>query len=178
MELQFNKSAQQAFDVAAVDTIPPDDAYPVRKKTDPYGREYYGVSHFWHTDEQIDPARDLSWMEWDGNEINVTNEISGDAGCLFRKTVGILKGWQAQMEREFPDAQFALLASYDDGSDLIEESDPFFGFTLRFWKIRAGQGPEIDVDRFDQPVMMLRVPARLAEPVTEKDPLEDIIRRI
>ena len=73
---------------------------------------------------------------------------------LFRKTVGIMKSWQAQLTKDFSDEHFAILASFDDGSALIEESAPYIGFTLRFWKIREGQGPDENID-FDQPLLKI-----------------------
>lgn len=151
----FNEPAKKLFDCTAIDDISPDNEYNVWGKTDSYGRDYYGVANFWNADNNIKEDCDLSWLEWDGNEVNIDNEISDDISSLFRKTVGIIKSWELQLKELCPEGQFAILASYDDGSDLIEESDPYFGFTLRFWKIREGQGPDISVEEQTQPVMML-----------------------
>ena len=83
--------------------------------------------------------------------------FSRDNTFLFRKTVGIIKSWEFQLKELCPEGRFAILASYDDGSALIEESEPYFGFTLRFWKIREGQGPNIRVEEYDEPAMILLV---------------------
>ena len=92
-------------------------------------------------------------MGWD--EVNIDNEISEDISFLFRKTVGIIKSRELQLQELCHGGQFAILASYDDGSALIEDSAPYFGFTLRFWKIREGQGPDINPEEQNQPVMIL-----------------------
>lgn len=151
----FNEPAKNLFDCSSIDDISPDNEYNVWGKTDSYGRDYYGVANFWNVDNNIKEDCDLSWLEWDGNEVNIDNEISENISFLFRKTVGIIKSWELQLKELCPEGQFVILASYDDGSDLIEESDPYFGFTLRFWKIREGQGPDISIEEQNQPVMML-----------------------
>lgn len=151
----INELAKNLFDCSSIDDISPDNEYNVWGKTDSYGRDYYGVANFWNVDNNIKEDCDLSWLEWDGNEVNIDNEICDDISSLFRKTVGIIKSWESQLKELCPEGQFAILASYDDGSDLIEESDPYFGFTLRFWKIREGQGPDIRIEEQTQPVMML-----------------------
>ena len=151
----INELAKNLFDCSSIDDISPDNEYIVWQKTDLYGRDYYGVANFWNVDNNLKEDCDLSWLEWDGNEVNIDNEISDDISILFRKTVGIIKSWESQLKELCTEGQFAILASYDDGSDLIEESDTYFGFTLRFWKIREGQGPDIRIEEQNQPVMML-----------------------
>lgn len=151
----INELAKNLFDCSSIDDISPDNEYNVWGKTDSYGRDYYGVANFWNVDNNLKEDCDLSWLEWDGNEVNIDNEISDDISILFRKTVGIIKSWESQLKELCTEGQFAILASYDDGSDLIEESDTYFGFTLRFWKIREGQGPDIRIEEQNQPVMML-----------------------
>lgn len=154
----FNELAKKLFDCTAIDDISPDNEYIVWQKTDLYGRDYYGVGNFWNIvrkDEDIEEECNLSWLEWDGNETNIDNEFSDKVDLLFEKTISVMKSWQLQLKELCPDGRFAILASYDDGSALIEESEPYFGFTLRFWKIREGQGPDISIEEQNQPVMML-----------------------
>lgn len=67
----LNMSAQKKFDCSIIDSIPLIQKYPIWKKKDPFGREYYGVSNFWGMDANIKEDSDLSWLEWDGNEINI-----------------------------------------------------------------------------------------------------------
>ena len=142
----LNDSAEKLFDCSLIDEIQPDNEFPVWKKTDPFGREYYGVSHFRGLDKSIETGSDLSWMEWDGNEVNIDSSNTADPMLIFRKTVGIIKSWQAQFADKYPNERFAILASFDDGSDLVEDSDPYIGFTLRFWKIRDGQGFDVNTE--------------------------------
>ena len=150
----LNESAKKEFDSSLIEEIPPLDAYPIWTKTDPYGRTYYGVSHFWGADANIEKGSDLSWLEWDGNEVHVDSSDPDNIMVLFRKTVGIMKSWQAQLTKDFPNERFVVFATFDDGSALIEESDPYIGFTLRFWKIREGQGLPEDADS-DQPLLKI-----------------------
>ena len=150
----LNNSAKLLFDPSLVDEIPTVDEYPIWKKTDPYGRTYYGVSNFWGMDSNIEKDCDLSWLEWDGNEVNVDSSNSDDILMLFRKTVGIMKSWHDQLIKDFPSEHFVIFASFDDGSELDEESDPLIGFTLRFWKIRKGQGFNENTDS-DQPLLKI-----------------------
>ncbi len=152
----LNESAKRLFNSIPVDEIPPVDEYPVWKKTDPYGRTYYGVSGFWGMDGKIEPESDLSWLEWDGNEVDVDGTGPEDLPVLVRKTVGIMKSWEARLSADYPEDRFVILAVYDDGSELIEESDPYVGFHLRFWKIREGQGPD-ENDESEQPLLKMIV---------------------
>ncbi len=152
--LILNESAKQLFDPSHIDEIPPVDEYPIWEKTDPYGRTYYGVSNFWGVDSNIEKDCDLSWLEWDGNEVNVDSDSRDDLLMLFQKTVGIMKSWKAQLTADYPDERFVIFASFDDGSELIEGSDPYIGFTLRFWKIREGQGFHENTDS-EQPLLKM-----------------------
>lgn len=150
----LNESAKQIFDSSLIDEIPPVDEYPIWKKTDPYGRTYYGVSNFCGVDSNIEKDSDLSLLEWDGNEVNVDSSNRDDSLMLFQKTVGIMKSWNAQLTTNYPNERFVIFASFDDGSELIEDSDPYIGFTLRFWKIREGQGFNENTDS-EQPLLKM-----------------------
>ena len=132
-----------------------DSKYPIWKKKDPFGREYYGVSNFWGMDDNIKEDSDLSWLEWDGNEINIDSKVGNEIMPLFRETVGIMKSWQAQLQDYYPNDRFVILASFDDGNHM-KEDEAYQTFTLRFWKTRAGQGPEEDTE-YNEPVLKLIV---------------------
>ena len=150
----LNDIAKQLFDSFLIDEIPPIDEYPIWKKTDPYGRTYYGVSNFCGEDSSIKKDCDLSWLEWDMNEVIVDSSSSDDIRMVFRKAVGIMKSWHAQMITDFPEERFVIFASFDDGSELVGGSDPLIGFTLRFWKIREGQGFNENIDS-DKPLLKI-----------------------
>lgn len=54
-----------------------------------------------------------------------------------------------------PSNETAILASFDDGNHM-KEDEAYQTFTLRFWKTRAGQGPEEDTE-YNEPVLKLIV---------------------
>lgn len=81
------------------------------KKMDPFGRDYYGVSNFWGMDANIKEGSDLSWLEWDGNEINIDSKVGNEIRPLFWETVGIMKSWQAQLQDYYPNDRFVIYAS-------------------------------------------------------------------
>ena len=149
MDIFLNESALKIFDRSVIDDIVPDDSYPVWKKEDPFGRVYYGVGNFCGLDRKIREDTDLSWLEWDGNEVHLSDK---DKDLLFRKAVGIIKGWADQLVKDYPEDRFVVFASFDDGSSLVEECEMIPSFTLRFWKKREGQGLDENTD-FDQPVI-------------------------
>ena len=111
-----NESAKLIFDNSIVDNISPVNEYPIWRKQDQFGRTYYGVSHFWNMDNSIDESTDLSWLEWDGNEIHIDGTENDNIMSVFTKAVGIAKAWSEQMKRDYTDEQFIIIASFDDGS--------------------------------------------------------------
>ena len=146
----FNESAQKLFGELNTDGISPISGYDIERKKDQFGRVYYSVPRGCF---RIKEDSDLSWDEWDGNEVYVSD---GDLTVMFEKTVGIMKSWMTQMKEKFPDEHFVVFASYDDGSQMAPELKPVGSFTLRFWKIREGQGLDENAD-FDQPVIRMIV---------------------
>jgi hypothetical protein len=42
----------------------------------------------------INEDTDLSWLEWDGNEVYISDN---DKTVLFKKAIGIIKGWIYQL---------------------------------------------------------------------------------
>lgn len=149
MNIHLNAQAQKEFDASQISEVTPVEGYLIWTKKDPSGRDYYGVKNFCGLDRSIKEDTDLSWLEWEGNEVRIADM---DKERLFRKTAGIIKSWIIQLTTAFPDCHFAILASFDDGSALVEESDRDLSFTLRFWKQREGLGPDPDMEQ-DQPVI-------------------------
>jgi len=149
MDIQFNDSAKKEFDPSLIDEITPDTSYLIWTKKDPLGRAYFGVGNFCGMEGTIKEDTDLSWLEWDGNEVFISGK---NKELLFRQAVGIMKGWKAQLAENFPEDRFVIFASFDDGSDMVEESERSVSFTLRFWKKREGQGMD-EKTNFDQPVI-------------------------
>ena len=129
------------------------DDYLIWRNTDAFGRTYFGVSGFWSLNQSIPENADLSWLEWDGNEIRVDTPHKENIKEIYLRTIGIMKSWRAQLERNYPNEQFIILASFDDGSELTDASDFSFSFTLRFWKVREGYGPDASMTS-SQPIIM------------------------
>ena len=146
----LNESAQKLFGELNTDVISPISGYDIERKTDPFGREYYSVVKGCF---RIKEDSDLSWDEWDGNEVHISGKVHEK---LYEETVGIMKSWKAQLNGNFPDEHFVIFASYDDGSLMVPECDRVGSFTLRFWKIREGQGPDVNTE-YSQPVIKIIV---------------------
>lgn len=156
MDILFNESAKKEFDPDLVDEITPNTGYPIWMKRDTFGREYFGVGNFCGLERTIKGNTDLSWLEWDGNEVFVSDT---DKVLLFKKTVGIIKGWISQLVENYPADRFVVFASFDAGDECENDSAMVGGcesemfFTLRFWKKRDGQGLDENTS-FNQPVIM------------------------
>lgn len=149
MDIKLNESAKKEFDEALIEEVSPDTGYPIWMKKDPFGRKYFGVGDFCGLERRIKEDTDLSWLEWDGNEVHFSGK---DKTLLFKQALGIMKGWKAQLVESFPEDRFVIFASFDDGKNLVEGCERSVSFTLRFWKVREGQGPAENTAS-DQPVM-------------------------
>ena len=145
MDIQLNELSKKEFDPALINEITPDTGYSIWTKKDPFGRAYFGVGNFCGMDRSINEDTDLSWLEWDGNEVNISNN---DKMLLFEKTIGIMKGWIDQLVESYPDDSFVVFASFDDGNALVEECERNMSFTLRFWKKREGSGLDENMEYF------------------------------
>ena len=110
----LNESAETLFGTISTEEAPLNNEYPSWQKTDAFGRTYYGVSDFWNLDQSISEDADLSWLEWDGNEIRVDTPHKENIVRIYLKTIGIIKSWREQLERNYPRERFVILASYDD----------------------------------------------------------------
>ena len=142
--IQLNKAMklllqQHKIDVDSVKTR---DSYPIWKKQDQAGRPYWGVSDFWHLDQNGVPAsEDLSQLEWDGNEVTLDAYAEDQIPGILKDSIGIIKAWMLQLEHEEPNMPFLILASYDDGAELVNRenfSDRCCSITFRFWASRGG----------------------------------------
>ena len=135
-----------------VDDIPAMDAYPIWKKQDQAGRPYWGVSDFWHLDQNGVPAsEDLSQLEWDGNEVHLDANAEDQIPGILKDAFGIIKAWMRQLEQEEPNTPFLILASYDDGEELVNKEDfpdGCYSITFRFWAPRGGN-TVVDLSSFE-----------------------------
>lgn len=143
-----------------VDNIPVKNAYPIWEKQDTAGRPYWGVSEFWHLDQNgVSASQDLSQLEWDGNEVHLDACSEEQISEILRESIGIMKAWKRQLEREEPETPFLILASFDDGAELVNEEDypnGSYSVTLRFWASR-GSNTVVDLAYFEdweEPVLL------------------------
>ena len=145
------ESLFEQYKIDDVHLISQDSSYPIWQKEDCIGRKYWGVSNFWGLDrKQIKSTQDLSQLEWDGNEIHLNAQTDEEVKSLLVKTIGISLYWKEILEYQYPETQFYIFASYDNGDMLILDEDelPIRSVTLHFWADR-GTDTVINLDSFD-----------------------------
>ena len=164
--MQANKEMRlllQECGVDNIDEIPPNTSYPIWEKKDGSGRSYFGVGNFCGIDQDSVPIdQDLSDFEWDGNELYFSTQSFKGVPALLKKVIGILKGWKAELEMRFPNIQFYVFASYDNGDfcEFYDGDEPPRSMYLRFWAERGTKLPllvpsvEECVEQWGQPVIM------------------------
>ena len=152
--IQLNKAMklllqQHKIDVDSVKTR---DSYPIWKKQDQAGRPYWGVSDFWNLDQNgVSASEELSQLEWDGNEVHLDAYAEDQIPEILRESIGIIKAWMVQLEHDEPDMPFLILASYDDGAELVNREDfphGCYSITFRFWAPRGGN-TVVDLSSFE-----------------------------
>ena len=160
--IQTNKSMKLLLQQHKIDAddVPAMDAYPIWKKRDQAGRPYWGVSDFWHLDQNGVPAsEDLSQLGWDGNEVHLDTNAEDQIPGILKEAIGIIKAWMRQLEQEEPNTPFLILASYDDGEELVNKEDfpdGCYSITFRFWAPRGGN-TVVDLSSFEdweQPALL------------------------
>ena len=166
--MRLNRRMEQLFRQYAMDPAgeyPNTPAYPIWRKTDASGRPYWGTGSFCGMDRcPIQPETNLSWLEWDGNEVY----LSATDGCtipmLLSQMMSILNNWRKEMGERYPDTSFYLTASCDDGLDAIcdEDDPPIPSVTLRFWADRGAPPPADteNIEHYAQPVVMVYCKAK------------------
>ena len=160
--IQTNKSMKLLLQQHKIDAddVPAMDAYPIWKKRDQAGRPYWGVSDFWHLDQNGVPAsEDLSQLEWDGNEVHLDANAEDQIPGILKDAFGIIMAWMRQLEQEEPNTPFLILASYDDGEEIVNKEDfpdGCYSITFRFWAPRGGN-TVVDLSSFEdweQPALL------------------------
>ena len=159
--IQPNKAMKLLFlqHKISIDDAPVNNAYPIWKKQDQSGRPYWGISDFWHLDQDGVPAsEDLSQLEWDGNEVHLDAYSEDQIPGILRESIGIVKAWILQLEHEEPDVQFLILASYDDGEELVNKEDfpnGCYSITFRFWAARQNSVVNLtSFEEWEQPALL------------------------
>ena len=153
--IQSNKAMKlllQQYNIN-IDDISANNAYPIWKKHDQAGRPYWGVSDFWNLNQNGVPAsEDLSQLEWDGNEVHLDAHAEDRIPGILIESIGIIKAWLLQLEHEEPDMTFLILASYDDGAELVNKEDfpdGCYSITFRFWATR-GKNTVVNLASFEE----------------------------
>ncbi len=161
--IQINKAMKLVLRQYGViyDNVPFKNKYPICKKYDQAGRPYWGVSDFWHLDQNgVSASEDLSQLEWDGNEVHLDAYCENHVSGILRESIGTIKAWKRQLEHEESDTPFLILASYDDGAELVNKEDfpdGSYSITFRFWAPRGGN-TVVNLEFFDdweQPALLV-----------------------
>ena len=146
--VRINSQMKDLLQGIRFDDIPALNTFPVWEKMDPKGRTYWGTSHFWNLDcNGVSSTQDLSELEWNGNETNLEVDSRSEVPTMLRKTLGIIKAWQEQLEVCYGGTSFYILASYCDNSDEQNQRAFFATTTMRFWTERGGM-PMTDFSDF------------------------------
>lgn len=159
--MKLNKQMDQLFHQHSLEpyaAYPPCTAYPIWTKTDPSGRPYWGTGSFCGMDRQpIQPDANLSYLEWDGNEVHLSADEVEDTGALLLQMMGILACWQKEMAEKHPAIPFYIVASYDDGKGMADTEDGMPSVTMRFWADRGDLTvAEVEnLERYAQPVLVV-----------------------
>ena len=144
-------------------------APPVQACTDGRGRVYYhaGITTAYYGPEGpcipggsgAENYSDLSRLEWDINDLHMGAEASDLVPGLHR-ALALVRAWQEQMERDFPQTPFDIYLSVSDGSEAVEESEPCAGVNIHFYAVREGRAlirrEQMDGD-YAQPALLLQV---------------------
>ena len=95
--MKLNQAMQQLFRQYSLnpdDSFPVCSEYPIWCKTDAAGRPYWGTGTFCGMDrKRLQPNANLSYLEWDGNEVNLSGETMEDTASLLPQMMGILTFW-------------------------------------------------------------------------------------
>lgn len=148
----FNDMAKVLFEKINLDNLTANDNYLIWERTDKFGRAYYGVSHFYTLENDISIDEELSWLEWDGNEVCISFSEFELLESKYREAISILNSWKAQLKK-FSDSKFCIILSFDNGY-LMDDEDRIFSFMLRFWKERSESELITDINDFNQPIII------------------------
>lgn len=122
------------------------------------GRAYYTVSDFGGLDKEgVTPDRDLTELEWEGNEIYLDAKTKDETADIIIKTIGVFKAWRSELEQIYPNTRFNMLACYDNGDrlELNEGETPTRSMTFRLWAERgnASSFASANADQWEQPAI-------------------------
>lgn len=137
-----------------LDSVRPQNKYPIWQGSDLSGRPFWGVDSFCGL--SATPAAfggGLMELEWSGNETHLSLYDFSSVQELLLYALGIVKSWKNQMEAEFSPIPFDILLSVDLGDEEVVPSA-----TPRFWAVRDNEHfvfPSVqELESFSQPVLM------------------------
>ena len=153
-DMLANSSMKKILEHISIDHIKFQENYTIWKKINQNGQPYWGVGEFCGLAVAANNGdRDLTELEWDGNEINIDDfdDILSGVVC----GIGIAFAWKIQMERDYADTVFDIILSVDVGDEDVSPS-----VTLRFWAVREAMHyvfPSLSaLQKFSQPVLMVQ----------------------
>lgn len=130
--------------------------YTITEYQESAGRSYWLVGNRNSTKHlAVTASTNLSWLEWDLNEVYLTTDETGTINKLLEQMLAILRFWEQEMKRRFPDVSFYAMASFDCGEP-EEEDGPASSVTLRFWADRGDMtvADTQHLERYGQPVLV------------------------
>lgn len=158
--MRVSKSMSLLLEDINIQEIKPINSYPIWQKKDKNGRPYWGVGNFFSLDRIGNlEEKDLSQLEWDGNEVYLSTDRQNEISGILIETIAIMKAWKETLERDYRDEPFYIIMSFDNGDELVNKDDYecWASTTIRFWAPRnANTVANLEcLDAFDQPVMVL-----------------------
>lgn len=122
------------------------------------GEDYYCAKEgfCFQTPEGITvKGSDLTRFEWEGNEIFISEEETGQVVQAALMTVKQLAG---QLLESYPGLAFDIFLSFD-----VEDSNLPPSATIRFYKVREGNHIVMidEMDDYEQPVGMYQLPGEV-----------------
>lgn len=151
----YNTLMKRVLQCVQYDNIPAITVYPIWQMISYNGEPFWGVGNFCGLlDTEIGSQYDLIALEWNGNEICITQ--SSDVSDLVVYALGIVKAWKIHMENYERATPFDILLSVDYGDKDVSPSA-----TLRFWAVR-NQAHYVkpsfnELENVGQPVLMEQV---------------------
>lgn len=150
----YNSLMAELLRSVSLDSVRTQNKYPIWQSSDLSGRPFWGVDSFCGLSAaSVAPGRDLTALEWDGNEIYLSLCDFSSVQELLLYALGIVKAWKNQMEAEFSPVPFDILLSVDPGYGQVPLSA-----TPRFWAVRDNEHlvfPSVpELESSSQPVLM------------------------
>lgn len=154
--MQINKTMAELLQANELELteIAPVYHFPIWQKMDATGRPYWGAGHFHSMDRYGNlEERNLSQLEWDANELGFSTNSHERVADLLRDAIGIMMAWREMLVSGYPDTEFCILASYDDGQAMWEEDEEhgceYLSVAFRFWATR-GNHDVVNLENFDE----------------------------